>query len=174
MTVPAGRGSAGRGSAPGPGVWRDGPSLLYLLKRLELAVTVELDQVTAIAGLTPVQYTVLTELERRPGVTAAQLARTSFVRAQSMGELLSALTGRGLIRREQDPKDRRHYLLFLTPEGQSLVSTLRRPVQNLERLMIAGLSPEEAATLGTLLSACQENLAGVTKPPAAASEPAAG
>ncbi|HET9653834.1 MAG TPA: MarR family transcriptional regulator [Kineosporiaceae bacterium] len=138
-------------------------SLLYLVKQLELAVTAEMERVTSIATLTPVQYTALTTLERHPGITSAQLARTSFVRAQSMAELVNTLMRRGLISRERDPRDGRHYLLSLTPEGAALVESLSGPVSTIERLMLADLEPEEIEQLRRHLDRCRRALA-VTDP----------
>ncbi len=42
-------------------------TLLYLVKQLELAVRARMDEVVGGEGLTPVQYTALTVLARRPG-----------------------------------------------------------------------------------------------------------
>jgi DNA-binding MarR family transcriptional regulator len=136
----------------------DPASLLYLVKKLELAVTTELERVTSIAGLTPVQYTALTALERHPGITSAQLARNSFVRAQSMAEMVSGMMQRGLISRERDPKDGRHYLLSLTPKGSALVESLRAPVRNIERLMAADLTPTQTEALRGYLDTCRRAL----------------
>lgn len=133
-------------------------SLLYLVKKLELAVTTAVEGVTSIAGLTPVQYTALTELERHPGITSAQLARNSFVRAQSMAEMVSGMMQRGLISRERDPKDGRHYLLSLTPKGTALVESLRAPVHNIERLMLADLTSGEVEALRGYLDTCRRAL----------------
>lgn len=137
-------------------------SLLYLVKQLELAVTAEMERVTSIAALTPVQYTALSTLERHPGITSAQLARTAFVRAQSMAELVGTLMRRGLISRARDPRDGRHYLLSLTPEGAGLVESLRGPVGTVERLMVADLDPEQIDQLRGYLDSCRRALTGRT------------
>ena len=74
--------------SPAPGHERD-VTLLYLIKQVELAVRQALDDVVATADLTTLQYTALTVLERHPGITSAELARNSFVRAQSMAEMVT-------------------------------------------------------------------------------------
>lgn len=68
-------------------------ALLYLMKQVELAVRAQLDELTRPHGLTALQYTALTVLERHPDITAAHLARNSFVTAQSMSDMVSALLG---------------------------------------------------------------------------------
>jgi DNA-binding MarR family transcriptional regulator len=78
------------------------PMLLYLVKQVELAVRSHLDNLLRPAGLTALQYTALTVLERHPDLSSAQLARNSFVTAQSMADMINALEGRGLIERHRD------------------------------------------------------------------------
>src|ERR687898_2292181 len=96
-----------------PGRERD-VTLLYLIKQVELAVRQALDDVVATAELTAPQYTALTVLERHPGITSAELARNSFVRAQSMAEMVTFLLGEGLVSRKRDENNRRQYLLSLS------------------------------------------------------------
>ena len=100
-------------SSPAAGHDRD-VTLLYLIKQVELAVRQALDDVVAAADLTALQYTALTVLERHPGMTSAELARNSFVRAQSMAEMVTYLLGRGLVTRERDQRNRKQYLLSLS------------------------------------------------------------
>ena len=71
--------------------------LLYLVKQVELAVRSHLDDLLRPAGLTALQYTALTVLERHPDLSSAHLARNSFVTAQSMADMITTLEGRGRI-----------------------------------------------------------------------------
>jgi hypothetical protein len=48
-----------------------------------------LDELLRPDGLTALQYTALTVLERHPDMSVAQLARNSFVTAQSMADILA-------------------------------------------------------------------------------------
>ena len=64
------------------------PSLLYMVKQVELVVRSHLDELVRPAGITALQYTSLTVLERHDGLSAAQLARDSFVTAQSIADLV--------------------------------------------------------------------------------------
>ncbi len=67
------------------------PSLLYVLKQLELAVRSHLDEIFRPIGMSALQYTALTVLERHPNLSSAQLARNSFVTAQSMADMVTTL-----------------------------------------------------------------------------------
>ena len=135
------------------------PMLLYLIKQVELAVRSHLDDLLRPAGLTALQYTALTVLERHRDLSAAQLARNSFVTAQSMADMITALEGRGLIERHRDQADRRRLVVALTAAGRGLLDRYRDPVRALEAAMIAGLSDTEIRDLRRSLHVCHANLA---------------
>ncbi|MBL7492756.1 MarR family transcriptional regulator [Frankia sp. AgB1.9] len=119
------------------------PSLLYSVKRLELAVRAGLDDVLRASGVTTLQYTALTVLERSGEVSAARLARDSFVTPQSMADMLRTLEERGLIRRETNPRNRRESLVQLTAAGSRLLARFAGPVADLERRMTGSLTAAE-------------------------------
>ncbi len=122
-------------------------SLLYLIKRVELAVRKHLDVALEAHGVTTVQYTALTVLERHPEMTAAALARFTFVTAQTIAQLVRTLVERGWVDRHPDPGSRRQHLLSLTADGQRLLHELRAPVSEVEQRMTAGFDASELATV---------------------------
>jgi DNA-binding MarR family transcriptional regulator len=134
------------------------PMLLYLVKQVELAVRSHLDNLLRPAGLTALQYTALTVLERHCDMSAAQLARNSFVTAQSMADMITALEGRGLIERHRDQADRRRLVVALTTAGRELLDDYRNEVATLENRMLAGLGTDETSQLRHSLRACHANL----------------
>jgi DNA-binding MarR family transcriptional regulator len=136
------------------------PTLLYLLKQLELQVRSHLDELVRPAGLTALQYTALTVLEGHPDLTSARLARRSFVTAQTMADMVRTLHERELIDRHSDPADRRRLVLSLTPKGRRLLARYRRPVAELEARMLAGLTPSQAGQLRRSVLSCQQSLTG--------------
>ncbi|XVV13963.1 MarR family winged helix-turn-helix transcriptional regulator [Actinoplanes sp. CA-131856] len=132
------------------------PSLLYLVKQLELAVRARLDEIVRDGGITALQYTALTVLERHDGLSAAQLARDSFVTAQTMADMVRALESRGLIRRERNNINRRELLIHLTDAGREVLERFAGPVRDLEERMTAKLDPGQKAGLReSLLSSWQ-------------------
>ena len=135
-----------------------GVPLIYLIKQVELAVRQRLDEVASAQDLTAVQYTALTVLERHPGMTSAELARNSFVRAQTMAEMVTYLVDLGLVERERDPANRRQYLLSLTRKGQTVVDRLRAPVAAIEKEMVEDLERAEVAALRSYLMRCRRSL----------------
>jgi DNA-binding MarR family transcriptional regulator len=119
------------------------PLLLYLMKRVELAVRARLDEIVRPAGLTAAQYTALTVLERHDDMSSAQLARHSFVTAQSMADMITTLQGRRLIERHRDRADRRRLVVSLTAEG---------------RVLLDRLSGQQIGELRGVLNTCYDNL----------------
>ena len=115
------------------------------MKQVELAVRVELDEICRPAGITALQYTALTVLERHADLTAAHLARHSFVTQQSMAEMVTVLLDLGLVERHRDPADRRRLVIALTPPGRRLLGRLRPKVAALEDRMLAQHTTAQAA-----------------------------
>ena len=138
-------------------------STLYLVKQVELAIRARLDDIVRPAGLTALQYTALTALERHTDMSSAQLARSSFVTAQSMADMIAILEARGLIVRHRDHVDRRRLVVSLTPEGHALLDEYRDAVRALEDGMLAGLSEAEVGTLRATLGACHANLSAMSR-----------
>ncbi|MBX9392320.1 MarR family transcriptional regulator [Streptomyces sp. TRM72054] len=128
------------------------PSLLYMVKQVELVVRSHLDDLVRPFGITALQYTALTVLERHDGLSAAQLARDSFVTAQSIADLVRSLEGRGLVRRERNPHNRRELLILLTDEARELLTRLAGPVRELEDRMVGELTAHQAEQFRQALS----------------------
>ncbi|MER6078278.1 MarR family winged helix-turn-helix transcriptional regulator [Streptomyces sp. NPDC048291] len=128
------------------------PSLLYMVKQVELVVRSHLDELVKPAGITALQYTALTVLERHDGLSAAQLARDSFVTAQSMADLVRSLETRGLIRRERNPRNRRELLILLTDAGRELLAGVAGPVRELEERMVRELTAHQEEQFRQALS----------------------
>src|SRR5579859_2346381 len=141
-----------------PGTGSGSPLLIYMVKQVELVVRARIDEIVRPVGLTATQYTALTVLERHDDMSSAQLARRSFVTAQSMADMITALEGRALIERHRDRADRRRLVVSLTAGGRALLDRYRPEVAALEQSMLAGLSGPEVATLRTALVACHANL----------------
>ncbi len=169
MTDRAGDGASTAMAAPafaGPATGEPGPfepKLLYLVKQLEQAIRSHLDDLLRPARLTALQYTALTVLERHPDLSTAQLARGSFVAAQSMADMITTLEGRGLIERHRDRSDRRRLVVALTAEGRELLDSYRKQVDTLERQMLTGLTRPQISSLRRGLHTCRANLVGLSR-----------
>jgi DNA-binding MarR family transcriptional regulator len=144
---------------PRPSIHDGPPSVLYTVKQVELAARHHLDELLKPSGVTALQYTALTVLQRRDGFTVTELAQNSFVKVQSMADLLRPLYERQLISRRADPAHGRRQLIGLTASGRDLIDVYDRRVRNLEERMLAPLSEDEAEMLLGLLARCRTALA---------------
>ncbi|MFG1648068.1 MarR family winged helix-turn-helix transcriptional regulator [Amycolatopsis sp. NPDC049252] len=122
------------------------PLTLYLVKRLELAIRALLDDALRPLGLTTLQYTALTVLEASGALSSAQLARRSFLRPQTMHEMVLALEKRGLIERTPKADNKRVLLANLTAAGRALLAACAPAVGEVEQELLADLSPGRRAT----------------------------
>ena len=129
------------------------------MKQVELAVRSHLDDLLKPAGITALQYTALTVLERRADSSAAELARNSFVTTQTMADMVTALESRGLISRRRDPSNRRRLMLRLTDDGLELLDAYRGKVAALEARMLTALTDRQARELRRYLIECRAALA---------------
>src|SRR5690242_15691881 len=104
------------------------PLTSYLVKQVESALRARLDTALRRHNVTTMQYTALTVLQHRGDLSSAQLARRSFVRPQTMHEMVVALERLGLIERHPSA-DRRHVLLArLTAAGREKLAECRPDV----------------------------------------------
>jgi DNA-binding MarR family transcriptional regulator len=133
-------------------------SLLYAVKRVEQVIRSHLDDLLKPTGITALQYTALTVLERHDGLPAAQLARNSFVTPQSMADMVRALEERRLIIRERNLRNRRELLIRLTDAGRKLLDDYAESVAELEERMVGNLSPRQLNQFRSALAAAYQSL----------------
>jgi DNA-binding MarR family transcriptional regulator len=135
------------------------PTLLYVLKQIELSIRTQLDEVLRPLGMTTAQYTAMTVLERHPDLTSAQLARRSFVSQQTMAEMVATLESRDLVDRHRDGRDRRRLVLALTDQGSRLLDQARYDVAAIEQRMLAGVTEADVVRTRRLVNRFRTNLA---------------
>ncbi|MEV5608991.1 MarR family transcriptional regulator [Streptomyces sp. NPDC052225] len=75
--------------------------------------------------LTPTQRTVLARLGTEGPATTAALARSEYVRPQSMRLTLGALEERGFVTRSPDPNDGRQSVVSITDSGRATLDAVR-------------------------------------------------
>jgi DNA-binding MarR family transcriptional regulator len=134
---------------------KDGePRISYLAARLERAVRAEIGRRVARHGLTTAQYTTLSILGARSGLSNAQLARRALITPQSMSEVLHALEEKGLVARRNHPGHGRILPAELTRRGRSVLAACDSAVDELEEEMLRGMSEGDRSALRAgLLSA---------------------
>jgi DNA-binding MarR family transcriptional regulator len=127
--------------------------LTYLVKQLQEALLARLEEITQEVGLTPKQYTALSVLVLHPGVSAAVLARLTFVTPQAAHEMVTTLERKGLLERSVDEANRRQLEVRVTRRGRALLATCDERVDVLERDVFGALGPDERVGLRRALEA---------------------
>ncbi|MDQ1129699.1 MarR family winged helix-turn-helix transcriptional regulator [Microbacterium sp. SORGH_AS_0888] len=130
----------------------------YVIKQVELALRPHFNAICADAGLSPAQYTALTVLQRRPDLTSSELARRSFVRAQTMAATIDPLLAAGLVSRTPDPQHRRRMLLRLTDAGAARLAEIAPRIDALEELVVAELDETAQADFARFLRSARRSL----------------
>jgi DNA-binding MarR family transcriptional regulator len=145
-----------------------GQRLTYLVKRLEMAERARMEDLLRPLGVTLHQYTALSILERREGLSSAQLARRHFVSPQAMNQMIAVMERDGLIERRPDATNRKILRAWLTTHGKQVLRSCHLLVDELEERMLATLTPEQASAFRFALERSLAALAEVGAPHRAA------
>lgn len=122
----------------------------HLVRRLnQIATSVFIEEAKEY-GLTPVQYASLLAVDFYPGIDQRRLAKTVALDRTTVSQVVQRLVGKGLMRREQ--RDLRSHALSLTGAGRAVIAAMRPRLDSVEEILLAPLTPDEAATFMALLS----------------------
>lgn len=131
-----------------------------MLKQAQSLLRLRMEEALNPLALTVSQYSCLHHLLREPGISAAGLARATFMTRQSMSSMLQQLLDRRLVERPARPESGRVLPTALTAAGVDLLSAAQAEVNGVEERMLSGLSPSERTSLTRGLSACVKALGG--------------
>ena len=124
----------------------------FLLSQLGALASSRFAERTREIGLTPSDAGVLRLLGRAPGLSQRSLADRLGAVPSRVVPLIDSLAARGLVARVRSRTDRRNYELRLTAEGSKVLRTLREIAEKQEAELLAPLTSEQSAQLGTLLA----------------------
>ena len=130
------------------------PRLSYVIARLDRAVKREIQARIEPHGLTVPQFTALSVLLRRSGLSNAQLARRSYITPQSMHDVVVELERRGLVRRRPEPAHRRILRTTLTAQGRRVARRCEAAVAAMEDELLRDLPPRARERLMHDLATC--------------------
>lgn len=123
----------------------------HLIRRAhQVAVAIFMEE-TAEFDVTPVQFAILNALIDEPGEDQITLAGRVAFDAATSGSVIGRLEAKGWVRREPDTRDKRRKLLWVTPEGERAVQTMKRAVSKAQARILGPLPPAEREQLTTLL-----------------------
>src|ERR1700753_2178947 len=139
------------------------PRVGYLVYRVERRLRARLDEELRLHGISTPEYTALSLLRERDGLSCAQLARWVLVTPQAMNLVVSALERRKLVRRRPDPKHRRVLRASVTAKGLETLSRCDRSVDRIESDMLGDLPSETVEVVRAALGSFAHSLQ-VTNP----------
>ncbi|ROU16517.1 MarR family transcriptional regulator [Kluyvera ascorbata] len=93
--------------------------------------------------LTKPQYAVMRSIAESPGIEQVALTSVAVSTKATLAEMLSRMEIKGLVRREQDPDDKRRRFVFLTEEGEALLAASRPVGNRVDNEFLQRLTPEE-------------------------------
>jgi DNA-binding MarR family transcriptional regulator len=124
----------------------------YLVGRVDRIIRTEFDAVLSGAGLTVSEYTALSVMAARPGLSNARLARRSLVSPQAMHKVVLSLEHLGLVRRAPTAEGGRTLGASLTPKGRATLATLTPQVRAAEDAVLTSLTDAQKQQLVQLLT----------------------
>lgn len=112
----------------------------YHIRRLQqIAVGIFLDE-TAEHNVTSVQFALLFAVSQSAGLDQRTVAARLGFDTSTMGAVIDRLEGRGLIRRQVSPDDKRARLLYVTPAGAALLRQVMPAMLRAQERMLEPLS----------------------------------
>ena len=137
------------------------PRISYAIARLHQLIFSSVSEMAARHGLPALQFTTLSVLHRHgTPLSSSQLARRSFMTAQSMHEVIHRLEHDGLIERNPHPDHGRKLPASLTLKGRRVLAACEAAVVDFEATMLNGLSKADRATFLSFVKSAVHNLGG--------------
>jgi DNA-binding MarR family transcriptional regulator len=125
----------------------------FLIRRLHQLHVALFAEETEGAGVTPVQYSLMSALAARGEADQTRLARDVALDRSTTAATLARLDQRGWVSRARAAEDARAVLCRLTPAGRRMLATMEAGARAAHRRTLERLSPEEARALTRLLRA---------------------
>jgi DNA-binding MarR family transcriptional regulator len=133
-------------------------SLIYVIGRVNQGIRRRMRVSLAQWSLSVQEFTTLSVLSSRPGLSNAQLARRALVTPQAMIEILSKLEDRGLVRREIDPAHGRILRAELTPEGHDLLGESDPAIRRIQDDLLANVPEVDREAAMRAMNVAMANL----------------
>ena len=117
----------------------------YLIGRVDRIIRRSFETILDSHGLTLAQYTALSVLSVRPGLSSAQLARRSLVSPQGMNNIVNDLEHKGLIDRTPHEDGGRVLRVAISQKGVEVLALCEDAVSRIEDKFLSRLTVEHRA-----------------------------
>lgn len=108
--------------------------------------------------LTKDQWLVLKKVNDEDGIAPLEIANVLGKEAASMTRMLDILERKQLLRREQNPADRRSSLVFCTSEGKEVYARVLPLVKSIRNQAVRGMTSEALTELRVSLQKIIQNM----------------
>lgn len=132
-------------------------SLGFIVNRTSQAIKKEFSRRLRTYGLTPEQWSALNRLGEQDGLSQKDLAERTYKDSPTTARIIDKLENKGLLRRSDDPEDRRVFLICLTESGKMLREDIIPIATQLNADASKGLSEKDLNNLLHLLNKVYAN-----------------
>lgn len=108
--------------------------------------------------ITPGQFHLLNTILHHDGINQRELADMLKITPATLSVRIRRLEKENMLVREADMKDKRNYILTLTPQGKQLIEHSYEHMRKNMVLLFRGVTSEEMTALKSCLSKIQHNL----------------
>ena len=123
----------------------------HLIRRLQqISLALFMDE-TKEFEITPVQYSAILAIDNHPGVDQTALCNIIAFDRSTIGDVVTRLERKKLIKRTPGANDRRTKLLYITPAGRKLIEDIEPAVQSTQKRILEPLTMNERTTLVRML-----------------------
>ncbi len=133
-------------------------ALGFIMHRASLRYRCEVGRRFKEYDVTTEQWAVLCRLREQDDLTQKELAERIVKDQPNLTRMLDKLQQKGLIRRMDNPNDRRAFFIQLTPEGEALMEKLTPLAKEVGTEALCGFTREESDVLKHLLNRVWQNL----------------
>ncbi len=102
-------------------------------------------------GLTPVQHLILEVLQEERILSPAEISERILIDSATLSGVLERLTEAGLIKKDENPEDRRSIRVSLTPKAKGLWEQLEEMRRTVNEELTSNFALEEKILLRRLL-----------------------
>jgi len=118
--------------------------------------------------LTPALHRLLYNVHRHPGCRQVELADWLEITPVTVGRMIDRLEQQGLVRRVDEPGDRRVLRVFIAPKAGPLLAQINAKAEQTRERAFRGMSAAQRAALLGALAQLRDNLQPEPVPAAAA------
>ena len=123
----------------------------HLIRRLQqIALALFMDETRAFE-ITPVQYSALVAIDINPGLDQTALCNLIAIDRSTVGDVVTRLERKKLIKRTAGSEDRRTKVLVITPAGRKLIGEIEPFVESTQKRILEPLTMSERAALMRML-----------------------